>query len=584
MKFIFAFLRVYVYKFLIIIFLIIIVFSAVIGFFDSIVSNVTAFFNPTQQSQEYLLTLDDEEREKLEKQGLPFPIEDIEGLLKNENKSYPRDTVADYPNWTEVHSSRQDAFLGIEDDRTEAETYLAHSDPEYDEITLDLEEITYPYRNFFQLQLSIATLYASMENDDLVLENIGEYVDEPGDGFGLRTVYEWPFEYEEYYDEFEYKYYDIDPETYEFYETVWDSTLTTEKTYKNGNLENTSETQIDKRTNYPLPLLKSLSTQFYDYEYEYDRIVVEEGEWVEGSTNIVEWTEIELENEYDDYGNIVGQVEIEVNYQKETTVYDRTRIERDTIKSFVEVENDNFFHFLSRFEMEDETTIEILKAMVKETPESTYITSLMESLGAFDAENLQQYIDYDYEITPGEFTGTIPLMIQTDSRWAALPYGSQGTIGGSGCGPTSMAMVINAFNVGSQLNISGIDQNNDGIVDPYEMGVWSVANGHRVYGAGSAWSLFAGAGNTVGLRVRQVGVNQGQQVINALSNGDLVIASMGPGEFTRGGHFIVLRGIDSNGKILVNDSNSVARSNASYNFGHPIVSQAKQFFIVENPN
>lgn len=41
----------------------------------------------------------------------------------------------------------------------------------------------------------------------------------------------------------------------------------------------------------------------------------------------------------------------------------------------------------------------------------------------------------------------------------------------------------------------------------------------------------------------------------ALSQGKLVVASMGPGTFTRGGHFIVLTGITDDGKIKVNDPN-----------------------------
>ena len=35
---------------------------------------------------------------------------------------------------------------------------------------------------------------------------------------------------------------------------------------------------------------------------------------------------------------------------------------------------------------------------------------------------------------------------------------------------------------------------------------------------------------------------------------------MGPGHFTRGGHFIVLRGVTSEGKILVADPYSYSRS------------------------
>lgn len=42
-------------------------------------------------------------------------------------------------------------------------------------------------------------------------------------------------------------------------------------------------------------------------------------------------------------------------------------------------------------------------------------------------------------------------------------------------------------------------------------------------------------------------------MVQALRDGKLVVASMGPGTFTKGGHFIVLTGITESGKIRVND-------------------------------
>ena len=44
-------------------------------------------------------------------------------------------------------------------------------------------------------------------------------------------------------------------------------------------------------------------------------------------------------------------------------------------------------------------------------------------------------------------------------------------------------------------------------------------------------------------------------VLQALSEGHPVISSQRAGLFTSGGHFIVLRGITANGKVLVNDPN-----------------------------
>ena len=47
----------------------------------------------------------------------------------------------------------------------------------------------------------------------------------------------------------------------------------------------------------------------------------------------------------------------------------------------------------------------------------------------------------------------------------------------------------------------------------------------------------------------------GVLMLQALSEGCPVISSQRAGLFTSGGHFIVLRGVTANGKVLVNDPN-----------------------------
>ncbi|WP_253205644.1 C39 family peptidase [Clostridium estertheticum] len=54
--------------------------------------------------------------------------------------------------------------------------------------------------------------------------------------------------------------------------------------------------------------------------------------------------------------------------------------------------------------------------------------------------------------------------------------------------------------------------------------------------------------------------NEPQRIIDALAQGKLIIAIMAKGHFTRFGHFIVLRGVTSDKKILVADPVSVKRS------------------------
>ena len=94
--------------------------------------------------------------------------------------------------------------------------------------------------------------------------------------------------------------------------------------------------------------------------------------------------------------------------------------------------------------------------------------------------------------------------------------------------------------------------------DPIELSKWSVANGHRCEGNGSYHSLIPAASEGYGLSCESDLSAQG--IVDALSSGKLVVAIMSKGHFTSSGHFIVLRGVTSEGKILVADPASHRRS------------------------
>lgn len=135
---------------------------------------------------------------------------------------------------------------------------------------------------------------------------------------------------------------------------------------------------------------------------------------------------------------------------------------------------------------------------------------------------------------------------QLDSRWARTMYGTSSTIGQGGCGPTSMAIVISTLT--GQAH------------DPVEMANWSVENGYRCEGNGSYHALIPESAKAFGLAVEGAGINDAQKIVDALASGKLVVAIMTKGHFTSGGHFIVLRGVTSDGKILVADPASYSRS------------------------
>lgn len=167
--------------------------------------------------------------------------------------------------------------------------------------------------------------------------------------------------------------------------------------------------------------------------------------------------------------------------------------------------------------------------------------------------------EYDEDILLGR-EGEIEVVYynQLDERWADEPYG-QDKIGTHGCGPTSMSMVVST--------LTGIN------VEPVEMADWSCENGYYCEGGGSYHGLIPNAAEYWGLSVdRNLG---GEDVADALAEGKLVVAIMSKGHFTKSGHFIVLRGITADGKVLVADPASLKRSNQEWDLSL-ILAEAKQ--------
>lgn len=145
--------------------------------------------------------------------------------------------------------------------------------------------------------------------------------------------------------------------------------------------------------------------------------------------------------------------------------------------------------------------------------------------------------------------GEIPLFIQWDKRWGYDKYGSE-FMAINGCGPTSLAMVV-----------VGLTENTE--VNPKVVAEYSRDNGYLVNGVGSSWSLMTEGSKNFGVLGTEIPLSE-NTIISKLKNGQPIIASMGPGEFTTQGHYIVLTGVDDNGRIVVNDSNSKLRSEKTW--------------------
>lgn len=172
---------------------------------------------------------------------------------------------------------------------------------------------------------------------------------------------------------------------------------------------------------------------------------------------------------------------------------------------------------------------------------------------------------------------------QTDSRWKNIPYavkGERATIGGSGCGPACMAMVIATWK--------------DSTVTPVDTCKWSLSHGGKALNQGTFYSYFKQQGAAYGIDVNMINAKNLRtlnasdsakyhiMVREALEKGDLVIACMGPGNWTRGGHFILLYGISGN-TVYINDPASTKASRVVGSWER-LKKEVKYYFICKNPN
>lgn len=143
--------------------------------------------------------------------------------------------------------------------------------------------------------------------------------------------------------------------------------------------------------------------------------------------------------------------------------------------------------------------------------------------------------------------GVLPIVYfnQGEEPWASLPYGTD-DIARYGCGPAAMAMAVASF--------TGQD------TDPAQMAKVAVSKGYWAKQSGSYLSIVEGLAAEYGLKAQAIPEKTAVAMEDALLSGKLLVALMGPGHFTEGGHFILIRGITLKGTLLVADPNSTDRS------------------------
>ena len=130
----------------------------------------------------------------------------------------------------------------------------------------------------------------------------------------------------------------------------------------------------------------------------------------------------------------------------------------------------------------------------------------------------------------GEYAG-LTYYSQLDNRWRYNMYSSVGdssqTIGTSGCGPTSAAMVVSSIK---------------GNITPDQMAELYTKYGYRSANQGTYWSAFKWTAD-----IFDIGYSECYKLDDAvakLKDNHYIIASCNQGLFTYGGHFIVLTGVE----------------------------------------
>ena len=157
-------------------------------------------------------------------------------------------------------------------------------------------------------------------------------------------------------------------------------------------------------------------------------------------------------------------------------------------------------------------------------------------------------IHYD---TVGKGVKEVVYFNQLEEPWASLPYASS-TIEDSGCGPTSMAIVI-----------STLTGNN---VTPEMTKSFAENNGEYVPGQGTSHSFIGNAAAHWGLTCERVGKDRMDDVVQALKEGKMVVEICEAYTITGGssGHFIVLTGVTRDGYITIADCASRERTGKVY--------------------
>lgn len=170
-------------------------------------------------------------------------------------------------------------------------------------------------------------------------------------------------------------------------------------------------------------------------------------------------------------------------------------------------------------------------------------------------------------LTEEEINSAHPLFLQWDTRWGAIPYGSS-MMALSGCGPTCLSMAVVALTGNEEAT-------------PAKVAEFAMDQGYYVEGTGTSWSLMTEGCTYYGLQSEEVSFTE-EAMAKKLQEGCVLICSVGKGDFTQTGHFIVIHGYQD-GWFEINDPNSITRSNAKWKFDR-LKGQIRNLWALSKPS
>ena len=162
----------------------------------------------------------------------------------------------------------------------------------------------------------------------------------------------------------------------------------------------------------------------------------------------------------------------------------------------------------------------------------------------------------------------VPHLYQWDPAWGYAEYSSS-AFGVSACGPTAFAMAYQG--------VTGDDS-----FSPYDAGVLSWQLGFMSESEGTFMGYLYAASQNFGLNCEEL-PTEAAAVRDALERGCVVVANVGHGYFSRfSGHYLVLPGLDKQGKVVIHDPYSVVNSLKPWDLGF-IFGETKKLYAISRP-